>query len=332
MTALGGDRRFQIRFSPPPPGLPDAGTKNQMTALVLPPPLQRWVEGAARSFLQPPGAPRVDFARPAGEEALVPAASVSWRVFKNPVALFAGGVAAVLLELAEPRVRAGVWEHSSFRADPVRRLQRTGLAAMATVYGPRGAAEGMIAAVNRAHAAVAGTTPAGLPYRADDPELLTWVQATALYGFARAYGRYVRPLTGEDLDRFYAEGAPAARLYGALDPPTSEAGMQSLFAATRARLEPSPVVPEFLRTVRGAPVFPAPLRPAQRLLVRAAVDLVPDWARDRLELAHGLGLRSWEKPLVRATGALADRIVLRDGPAAQACLRLGMPAHHLYRG
>ncbi|MBD0275356.1 MAG: DUF2236 domain-containing protein, partial [Acetobacteraceae bacterium] len=136
-----------------------------MTVLPLPPPLQRWVEAAARSFLQPPGAPRIDFARPAGEEALIPADSVSWRVFKNPVALFAGGVAAVVLELAEPCVRAGVWEHGSFRADPVLRLRRTGLAAMVTVYGPRGAAEGMIAAVNRAHAAVAGLTPAGLPYR-----------------------------------------------------------------------------------------------------------------------------------------------------------------------
>ena len=67
------------------------------TPTSLPAPLQRWVEGTARSFLQPPDAPRVDFARPAGEEALIPASSVSWRVFKKPVALFAGDVAAVLL-------------------------------------------------------------------------------------------------------------------------------------------------------------------------------------------------------------------------------------------
>ena len=107
--------------------------------------------------------------------------------------------------------------------------------------------------------------------------------------------------------------------------------MQALLAATRPRLEPSPVLPEFLRTVRGAPVFPDPLRPAQRLLVRAAVDLVPDWARRRLELPPDLGFRSWEKPLVRARGALADWLVLHDGPAVQSCLRLGLPAHHLYR-
>ena len=108
--------------------------------------------------------------------------------------------------------------------------------------------------------------------------------------------------------------------------------MQTLLAATRPRLEPSPVLPEFLRTVGDAPVFPAPLRPAQRLLVRAAVDLLPGWARDRLELPPDQGLRGWEKPLVRAMGALADRLVLRDGLAVQSCLRLGLPAHHLYRG
>ena len=51
--------------------------------------------------------------------------SVSWRVFKNPLSLFIGGVAAVIMELAEPRVRTGVWEHTTFRLDPIRRLRRT---------------------------------------------------------------------------------------------------------------------------------------------------------------------------------------------------------------
>ncbi len=44
---------------------------------------------------------------------------------------------------------------------------------MATVYAPRSVAERMIAGVNRAHAAVAGRAHAGLPYRADNPELLS---------------------------------------------------------------------------------------------------------------------------------------------------------------
>lgn len=303
----------------------------RMPPLSLPAALQRRMEAAARSLLQPADASPVDFAHPAGEAALAAPGSVAWRVFKNPAALFIGGVAAVILELGEPRVRTGVWEHTCFRTDPLRRLQRTGLAAMVTVYGPRGAAERMIAGVVRAHDAVAGHTPAGQPYRANDPELLRWVQATASYGFIQAYCRYVRPIGVKERDRFYAEGAPAARLYGAVGAPTSEADIQALFAAMHERLEPSPILPEFLRIMRGAPILPAPLRPVQRLLVRAAVDLVPDRARGRLHLSAGQGLRGWEWPLVRAVGLLCDRLVLRDGPAAQSCLRLGLPADHLYR-
>jgi uncharacterized protein (DUF2236 family) len=74
------------------------------------------VAGLVQGLYQPEGGPRVDFRQPAGEPALAAPDSVSWRVFKNPVSLFVGGVTAVILELAEPRVRTGVWEHSSFRA------------------------------------------------------------------------------------------------------------------------------------------------------------------------------------------------------------------------
>jgi cyclohexanone monooxygenase len=55
-------------------------------------------------------------------------------VFKNPVARYICGVTAKLLELAEPRVRSGVWEHTSVRTVPLARTRRTGLAAMVTVY------------------------------------------------------------------------------------------------------------------------------------------------------------------------------------------------------
>ena len=103
-------------------------------AILLPGPLRRQIDELAQSFLQPQLT--IDFSTPEGEPALIPPDSISWRMFKNPVAVFIGGVTAVLLEFAEPRVRDGVWQHSSFRTDPLTRLQRTGLAAMVTVYGP----------------------------------------------------------------------------------------------------------------------------------------------------------------------------------------------------
>jgi hypothetical protein len=158
---------------------------------------------------------------------------------KNPVALFVGGVTAVLLELAEPRVRSGVWDHTTFRTDPLGRMERTGLAAMVTVYGARSTADRMIAGVRRLHERVSGVTPAGVPYRASDPELLDWVHATASFGFLEAYRTYVRSLDDAECDRFYAEGVEAARRYGSFGTPTSRAQVEEQFAAMRPRLEPS---------------------------------------------------------------------------------------------
>jgi uncharacterized protein (DUF2236 family) len=296
-----------------------------MAVLVLP-----FLDAVARELIQASDVPAVDFTRPRGEAALVPADSVTWQVFRNPVALFIGGVAAVILELAEPAVRTGVWEHTSFRRDPARRLRRTGLAAMVTVYGARSVAEPMIASVVRRHDKVRGTTPAGEAYRANDVRLLTWVQATAAFGFIEAYRRFVRPLDGATVDRFYAEGGPAARLYGALDMPASEEGVRALLESMQGRLEPSPIVFEFLTIMREAPVLPAPLRPLQRLLVRAAIDLTPSWVRERLDLTVRHGLGRFERGLVSQVGRLADRVMLRSSPAVQSCLRLGLPEDWLY--
>jgi uncharacterized protein (DUF2236 family) len=314
MTTLDAPRRTR-RLSPAP----------------LPRALVHWLDARAQRLLQPPEGPIFDFARPAGEPALVPPDSLSWQVFRNPVLLLIRGMTAVILELAEPGVRSGVWEHSSFRTAPVRRLQRTGLAAMITVYGARSQAEEMIAAVVRRHEQVAGETPTGEAYRASDPALLNWVQATAAFGFAEAFHRYLRPLTQTDLDRFYAEGTSVARLYGALDAPHSEAERQALFNAMRGRLEPSPIVFEFLDLMRRAPILPRPLRPVQGLLVRAAVEAVPDWVRHRLGLGPDLGLRPWQGGLVRRACAIADRLLLPSAAPVQACLRLGLPADYLFR-
>jgi len=293
----------------------------------LPAPLQARLERTARSYFGAPGF-NVDFTAPAGASALVGPDSLTWRVMKNPVALVVGGIAAVILELAEPRVRTGVWEHTSFRRDPVTRMRRTGYAAMVTVYAPADVARGMIAGVVRAHERVSGETPSGVAYRANDEVLLNWVHATAGFGFFEAYSRFVHPLSRADMDQLFAEGAAGAALYGAHGAPRSADEMDALFAAMAPQLERSDIIFEFLDIVRRAPLLPSRL--AQRLMIRGAIEITPPWARALLGLER-FGLRAGEATLLRVLGASADKLAIESAPPALSCLRMGLRADYLYR-
>ena len=297
--------------------------------LALPWPLQVSLESAAQALLDPGERSPLVFSRPFGEPALLSPDSMSWRVFKNPLALFIGGIAAVIMELAEPRVRTGVWEHTTFRVNPNERLRRTGRAAMVTVFAARSTAETMIARVRTMHDAVAGVTPSGETYRANDPELLSWVQATAAYGFLQAYHVYVQPLSPAERDCYFAEAVATAQLYGAIGAPRSEAECLALFDIMAGRLQRSAIVHEFLAIMRMSPILPLVLRPAQPLLVRAAIALTPRWMRTLLGL-DGRALNAWETAAIRHAGNLADRLVLDSNPAVQACRRLRLPADYLY--
>ncbi|MGF9563766.1 oxygenase MpaB family protein [Neorhizobium sp. JUb45] len=300
------------------------------TALPLPGMLHDRLDRAATDLIGNSGL-KIDFSAPRGEPALVPADSVSWIVFKNQISMFIGGIAAVLLEFAEPKVRDGVWQHSSFRDDALTRLQRTGLAAMVTVYGARSQAEAMISGVVRRHGRVEGHTSSGESYNANDQDLLDWVQATAGFGFMEAYHHFVRPLSDEERDALFREAGLAARLYGALGAPKSQTELNALFAAKRDRLEPSPIVGEFLAIMRDVPALPAPTRPLQGMLLKAAVETLPHWIRHRLELGPEWSLNRLERATVRLAARSADRLLLRSSPPVQACRRLDLPDDYLYR-
>jgi len=262
-----------------------------------------------------------NFREPAGEPAMLPPDSVSWRVFRNPVTMYIGGIAAVLLEMGEPRVRHGVWDHTSFRRDPATRMRRTGLAAMITVYGARSAFEALAERVNRMHARVQGETDDGRPYVASDPELLLWVQATASWAFLEAYDRHAQRLSRADRDRYYVEARPGAALYGVETPPASEAEMRTLMARMLPQLEPSPVLAELIAILRTADILPRPLRPLQKLGVRAAIDLLPMAMRRQLRLA-GRPLHRHERALLGMAAAGAQRFELPSSPARQASARI----------
>jgi uncharacterized protein (DUF2236 family) len=276
-------------------------------------------------------APAFDFSTPFGEPALCAPDSVSWRVFKNPVALAVGGVAAVLLELADPRIRDGLWQHTTFPTDPLGRLQRTGLAAMATIYGARSRSSELIAHIGKMHAQVRGVTEDGVPYRALDRELLDWVQATATYGFTTAYAQFCARLTPAEIDAAFAEARAPGRLYGAMGAPADLAG----FAAMKDRLKPgfkaSPIVLEFLAIMDRVAALPAPLRPLQRAAVRGGIAILPADVRAILGLGREWGLSLRANLALTVAGRIAERVVNPNSPAAKAARRLGLPANTAWR-
>lgn len=272
-----------------------------------------------------PPAYQVDFRSPAGEPGLVPPGSVQWRVFKNPIALGIGGVAAVLLEFADARIRSGVWDHSIYKVDPIGRSQRTGMAAMVGVFGPASAARRVIGGVNRMHRKVTGETPRGEAYRALDPELLDWVSATAGYGFLEAYHRFVRPLTTADRRRYYSDGEAVARLYGVEHPLTSDADFFAMLDALFPRFEAHPINREFLDIIQSGQAAPTIPKFLHRALARAAVSLLPDKVRERMELGKEFDLTTRDRIALKLAGRLADRIGSPHMPAWQAAERLGLP-------
>lgn len=289
------------------------------------------LEHMMRKAMAEAGPRKVSFLEPQGEPALVGAESLSWRVFKNPVTLFIGGVTAVILEFADPRVRSGVWDHSTFRADPVGRMKRTGLAAMVTVYGASSVAERMIAGVNRMHDRISGTTGEGLTYHASDPELLKWVHATASFGFLEAYSAFAAPLAPAEKDGFYREGRAAAALYGAVGAPASQSEMHAMIERFSRGFEASPIIFEFLEIVSRAPAIPQPFRSLQQPMVRAAVSLVPAEIRRRLKIEPARCATRADRAVVRIAAALADRVAIGSSPPVQACARLGLPKGYLFR-
>lgn len=273
----------------------------------------------------------VDFTAPVGEPALLAPDSVQWRVYKNQIALGIGGIAAVLLEFAEPRIRSGVWDHSTYKADPIGRSKRTGVVAMLACYGPASTAKAAIGIVNRLHGKVKGETPGGEKYRAMDPVLLDWVSATASYGFLMAYDRFVHPLSDADKDRFMRDSDAIGREFGARHAPPTVDAFMDMMASLEPRFEPHPIIFEFLDIIQSGRAAPNVPRFLHRAIARASVSLLPDHVRQRLDLGARFNLTRLDRMALKLAGRLADRRIDPQSPPCQASVRMGLPHDYLYR-
>jgi uncharacterized protein (DUF2236 family) len=231
------------------------------------------------------------------DHALIPRGSVAWRVHGDVTTMMVGGISGLLMQMLHPQALAGVWDHSNFREDMLGRLRRTARFIATTTYGERTDAERLIARVRSIHEQVRGKLPDGTPYRANDPALLAWIHVAGEISFLDSWIRFAEPdMSGADQDLFFADVAVIAEKLGADPIPRTRAEAKSLIARFRPQLianERTRIVRDYI--LRPPGTTPATL-PVQLLLGRAAVDLLPRWARSM----HQLGGSKLGAPFVSA--------------------------------
>lgn len=199
---------------------------------------------------------------------------------------FVGGLRALLLQSLHPVAMAGVAGHSGYRGDPWGRLARTSTFLAFTTFGAADDAQAAVDRVRVVHARVRGRTPEGVPYRADDPELLTWVHVAEVDSFLTAYRRFgMRPLSPARADEYVEQCGVVARALGAVDVPTTVDELARTIDRYRPVLHATEAARDTATFLVREPPVPPALRPGYALLARAAVASLPGWARD--ELAAG---------------------------------------------
>jgi uncharacterized protein (DUF2236 family) len=174
----------------------------------------------------------------------------------DDAAMYPGGIRALLLQSLHPLAMAAVAQHSGYRSDVWGRLARTSTFLATTTFGT-----------------------------AADAHLLTWVHVAEVDSFLAASLAFARHrLTAEDRDRYVAETAVVARKLVAVDVPETEAELAAAVGRYRGELAATPEALDVAAFLLTEAPLPAAARPAYRLLAAAAVDLLPPWAAELLEL------------------------------------------------
>ncbi|WP_324805845.1 oxygenase MpaB family protein [Sphingomonas sp. LY29] len=230
------------------------------------------------------------------DNALLPPDSVAWRVHGDVTTMMVGGIAALLVEMLHPLALGGVWDHSKVASDQLGRLRMTARFIAITTYGERDQAKAAIERVRMVHSHVVGTLPDGRAYRADDPHLLNWIHVAGSIHFLDAWRRFGEPqMTMADQDRYFAEVAGIAEALGGTEVPKSRSAAEEFVAAVRSELQTDDRTRQFRDLVLKAPAARKSEAPVQALVMAAAVDLMPAWAR----AMHGLRRPPLSTPAVR---------------------------------
>ena len=187
------------------------------------------------------------------------------------------------------------------------RLRATAKFIARTTYDHADEGMKVIERVRGIHDHIHGTLPDGTPYCANDPRLLAWVHVAEAVSFLDAWIAYGEPgMSRAAQDQYFREFAVVARALGADPVPESRAEAEALIAAMRPELRADDRSREVCDLVLNQTVGPPTAAIPSKILMQAAVDLLPDWARDM----HGLSQSRLRRPAIRE-GALAMARTLR---------------------
>jgi uncharacterized protein (DUF2236 family) len=191
-----------------------------------------------------------------------------------------GGMRALLVQALEPRAMAAVDQFGKFREDPWGRLDRTTRFVLATTFGDTPSAHAAADHVRKVHDRIHGVDAhTGLPFAADDPDLLLWIHAVEVDSFVIAYRTYAGCLSSADADRYVAEMGRVAEIVG-LPPAMTPLTLGEVHDYLRGveGLAVTPAAREGLRTVL-APPMPTLARPVWVIPATAAIAILPGYAR-----------------------------------------------------
>jgi uncharacterized protein (DUF2236 family) len=226
-----------------------------------------------------------------------------WQVDREMVLLLAGG-RALLMQLAHPKVAAGVAEHSHFKADPLGRLYRTMGAMWSIVFDEVPAARASLEQVKNVHRRIHGiispaeSEPLGTPYDALDVKLLLWVHATLIDSAMVAYDLFVKRLAPDEKARYYDDSKNLAHLFEIPETlvPTSlvdfDRYMDRMLGGNEIAVGPT------ARALAKEILRPRPwvLKPAAPLFRLVTAGLLPE----RLRKAYGLGWNKRKEKMFRS--------------------------------
>lgn len=205
--------------------------------------------------------------------------SMAWRLHAEP-ALLVGGLRALMLQALHPLAIAAVRDFSDYKSDVWGRFNRTSDYVTVTIFGDTGAARKLGDRVRRVHRRIHGVdSVTGLPYAADDTDLLLWIHCTLVDSFLVAYEHYVQPLARRDADRYVSEMVRQAELVGLMadDVPATRSANSAFIASCETMLQLTATAREAMDTFLHPPL-PWLRRPWWWMTTRAAIAILPETA------------------------------------------------------